>query len=82
MASNNLSRPTTDRVGPHLLDKNGAVCVLDEAIGALTLAYETVEKESGTNQALAHAFCSMRLAIVRLDELRNTLAEAREVANG
>jgi hypothetical protein len=59
-------------------------CTLDEAIGALTLAYEAVNSEAGTNQTLGHAFGCMRLAIDSLDTLRDTLSEAEcaEVAHG
>ena len=88
MAKNFLTsmdtRPTDTRLGPYLIDTAVATGTLDEAIGALTLAYEVVLNESGTNQMLSHAFCSMKLAIDRLDELRETLAEAKsvEVAHG
>ena len=78
------TRPMDTRLGPYLVDTVAATGALDEAIGALTLAYEVVSREAGRNQMLAHAFCSMKLAINSLDELRDTLSEAEsvEVAHG
>ena len=77
-------RPTDTRMGPYLIDTIAATCALDEAIGALTLAYEAVLREAEGNQTLAHTFGCMNLAIERLDTLRDTLAEAKsvEVAHG
>ncbi len=78
------TRPIDTRMGPYLVDTTAATSTLDEAIGALTLAYEVVCREAGRNQMLSHAFCSMRLAINSLDVLRDTLSEAQsvEVAHG
>jgi hypothetical protein len=78
------TRPIDTRMGPHLVDTIAATCTLDEAIGALTLAYEAVFHEAEGNQMLAHAFGCMRLAIESLDVLRDTLSEAEsvEVAHG
>jgi len=73
------TRPTDTRLGPYLVDTVVATGALDEAIGALTLAYEVVCHEAGRNRMLAHVFCSMRLAIDRLEELRDTLSEAQSV---
>ncbi|HEV7611430.1 MAG TPA: hypothetical protein VGO37_06115 [Steroidobacteraceae bacterium] len=70
------TRPHATRVGPYLVDTIAATCTLDEAIGALTLAYEAVNREAGTNQTLGHAFGCIRLAIESLDTLRDTLSEA------
>jgi hypothetical protein len=72
------------RLGPYLVDTIDATCTLDEAIGALSLAYDAVIREAGANQTLAHAFGSMRLSINCLNNLRGTLleAEAVEVAHG
>lgn len=64
------------RLGPYLVDGTAATCTLDEAIGALTLAYEAVNLEAGTNETLSHAFGCIRLAIGSLDTLRDTLSEA------
>lgn len=72
-------RPIDTRLGPYLVDTIASTCTLDEAIGALTLAYEAVFHESGTNQTLAHAFGCIRLAIESLDTLRDTLSEAESV---
>lgn len=73
------TRPIDTRLGPYLVDTIAATCTLDEAIGALTLAYEAVNREAGTNQTLGHAFGCMRLAIESLDTLRDTLSEAESV---
>jgi hypothetical protein len=72
-------RPTDTRMGPYLVDTGAATETLDNAIGALTLAYEAVSAETGTNQTLGHAFCAMALAIKTLDVLRDTLSEAKSV---
>jgi hypothetical protein len=53
------TRPIDTRLGPYLVNTTAATAALDEALGALTLAYEAVCREAGTNQMLAHAFCSM-----------------------
>lgn len=68
--------PINPRLGPYLVDRTAATCTLDEAIGALTLAYEAVFSEAGTNETLSHAFGCIRLAIQSLDTLRDTLSEA------
>ena len=78
MAENNVTSINT-RLGPYLVDTTAATVALDESIGALTLAYEAVFRESGTNQMLAHAFSCMNLAIARLDKLRDTLSDAKSV---
>ncbi|HMH29058.1 MAG TPA: hypothetical protein VK580_10760 [Steroidobacteraceae bacterium] len=72
------------RLGPYLVDTMAATGTLDEAIGALTLAHDAVFKEAGMNQTLAHAFSTMRLAINKLDELRDTISDAMpaEATNG
>jgi hypothetical protein len=75
-------RPTDTRMGPYLVDTGAATETLDNAIGALTLAYEAVSAETGTNQTLGHAFCAMALAIKTLDVLRDTLSEAKSVEVG
>jgi hypothetical protein len=78
------ARPTHTRMGPYLVDTSAATETLDNAIGALTLAYEAVSHEAGTNETLSHSFCAMALAIKTLDVLRDTLSEAKsvEVAHG
>jgi hypothetical protein len=73
------TRPINTRMGPYLVDTLAATGTLDEAIGALTLAYEAVLREAGTNQTLSHAFGCIRQSIVSLDTLRDTLSEAKSV---
>ncbi|MDB6083720.1 MAG: hypothetical protein JWN43_1601 [Gammaproteobacteria bacterium] len=73
------TRPVDTRLGPYLVDTIAATGALDEAIGALTFAYEAVCQEAGRNQTLAHAFCCMRLVINCLDNLRDTMSEAEAV---
>ncbi len=72
-------RPIDIRLGPYLVDTIAATCTLDEAIGALTLGYEAVNLEAGTNETLSHAFGCIRLAIQSLDTLRDTLSDAKSV---
>ena len=64
------------RLGPYLVDTMAATGTLDEAIGALTLAFEAVCQEAGTNETLSHAFGCMRLVIESLGQLRDKLSEA------
>jgi hypothetical protein len=71
--------PVEPKLRPYLVDTIAATGALDEAIGALTFAYEAVCHEAGRNQTLAHAFCCMRLVINSLDNLRDTLSEAESV---
>ena len=71
------TRPIDARMGPYLVDTTAATCALDEAIGALTLAYEAVLQEAGSDLTLTHAYGCMRLAIESLDALRDTLSEAK-----
>jgi hypothetical protein len=84
MAAENNITPINTRLGPYLVDTIAATCTLDEAIGALTLAFEAVCREAGTNQTLAHAFGCIRQSIASLDTLRDTLSEAESagVAHG
>jgi hypothetical protein len=79
-ATTRIDNPPVDtRLRPYLVDTIAATGTLDEAIGALTLAFETVLREAGTNEALSHAFGCMRLVIESLDKLRDRLSEAESV---
>ena len=60
-----------------LVNGPDATETLDEAIGALNLAFDAVLGEAGPNQTLSCAFSCMALAIKSLKDLRGTMAAAK-----